>query len=63
MEADAPRRPRPFVGILFTCCQVYVRIYLNKAETAYVGHCPRCAAKLELRVASHGRPERFFSAG
>ena len=62
-DETAPRPARPFVGVLFTCCHVYMRIYLNTAQTAYVGHCPRCAAKLELKVAPNGSPGRFFSAG
>ncbi len=60
--SPTPRSPRPFVGILFRCCHVYARIYLNAAQTCYAGHCPRCAARIELRVASDGVSERFFLA-
>ena len=36
---------REFIGIVFKCCKVYSRVYLNKEKTAYVGVCPRCYNK------------------
>ncbi len=64
---DKPEEPvrkgRPFIGMHFRCCGVYSRIYLNPAETAFVGWCPKCARKAEVRVGPDGSPTRFFSAG
>jgi hypothetical protein len=63
---DSPQRQpaarRRFVGVRFACCDVYVRVYLNRAETAYQGHCPRCSKRIELKVAPGGTDERFFTA-
>ena len=56
------REPRPFIGVLFKCCRVYDRIYLNRAGTAYVGHCPKCAAKMEVKVAPGGSKGKFWTA-
>lgn len=53
---------RPYVGIFFTCCKVYSRIYLNKQGTAFVGWCPKCAAKVEMKVSPTGSTSRFFVA-
>ncbi|MBN1212228.1 MAG: hypothetical protein JXA92_06580 [candidate division Zixibacteria bacterium] len=55
-------KKRPFIGIHFKCCNVYNRIYLNKAGTAFVGWCPKCAAKAEIRVSPTGSKSRFFLA-
>jgi hypothetical protein len=54
---------RPFIGMHFTCCNVYTRIYLNKAGNAFVGWCPRCGKKkAEVRVSPSGGKSRFFNA-
>ncbi len=53
---------RSYLCIYFECCRVYQRIYLNRGRTAFVGWCPRCAAKVEIKVDPHGTDARFFSA-
>ncbi len=57
------RRERRFVGIHFVCCDVYSRIYINTAATAYEGNCPKCARRVRLTVGSGGTDARFFTAG
>jgi len=52
---------RPYVGVIFKCCNVYARVYLNAQKTAYAGNCPRCAARLELKTSPTGSPSRFWS--
>lgn len=59
---DKLKGPRPSVGIYFRCCRVYSRIYLNKAGTAFVGWCPKCAGKIEMKVSPTGSTNRFFFA-
>jgi hypothetical protein len=53
---------RNFVGIHFACCDVYSRVYINRQETAYVGHCPRCMRRVELKIGPGGTDARFFTA-
>lgn len=61
-KPENPPRPRPHIGITFKCCNVYTRIYINRAGTAYVGYCPKCTAKVEVKVGPGGTDARFFTA-
>jgi hypothetical protein len=54
---------RRFVGVQFTCCDVYTRIYINSDQTAYEGRCPKCAKKVRLVIGPGGTDARFFTAG
>lgn len=58
-----PRKPRPFLGVLFKCCHVYARIYLNRHGTAYSGGCPKCGKRLTVRAVKGGSSSRFWEAG
>jgi hypothetical protein len=53
---------RPFIGIVFKCCRIYSRIYLNKKGDAFVGWCPKCSAKMEVLVSPVGSSSKFFFA-
>ena len=52
---------RKFVGIQFNCCDVYSRVYINRERSAYVGHCPKCAKRVQLKIGPGGSESRFFS--
>ncbi len=54
---------RRFVGVQFNCCDVYMRVYLNRDQTAYEGRCPKCARPVRLVVGPGGTDARFFTAG
>ena len=60
-RSGAPKK-RPFLGITFECHNVYTRVYLNKDQTAFVGWCPRCARKVEVKVDPNGSDSKFFFA-
>jgi hypothetical protein len=66
MSSDSsPQQPRPgqdYLGVMFECCHVYTHIHKNKAGTAYVGWCPKCAKKLTIRIDPSGTDSRFFKA-
>ena len=59
---DGQRQKRDFVGIHFTCCNVYTRIYKSKQGDRYVGFCPKCGRKVKLAVGADGVNDRFFTA-
>jgi hypothetical protein len=66
LHTPSPRKPggayRRFVGIHFTCCDVYTRVYVNRAETSYEGYCPKCCKRARIRIGPEGTDSRFFSA-
>ncbi len=56
------RSPRPSVGVHFKCCNVYSQVYLDHSGAVFAGHCPRCAAAIEIPVVKEGgSSSRFFS--
>ena len=61
-EADAPTssQPRPYIGVRFACCDVYVRIYRSPDGKSYRGHCPRCAKPVNFVVGPGGTEARTF---
>lgn len=63
-DKSASTKPagRPFIGMQFACCDVYTRIYLNRQQTAYTGHCPRCSKRVDIKVGPGGTDSRFFTA-
>jgi hypothetical protein len=58
--ADGPAKSRPFLSILFDCCKVYQRIYLDPKTSAYTARCPRCMRSMEFKVGAGGTSERRF---
>jgi hypothetical protein len=46
----------------FKCCNIYCRIYRNKAQDAYEGSCPKCHKRVKLPIGSGGTSNRFFEA-
>lgn len=58
-----PGAKRRFVGVHFTCCDLYTRVYVNRDGTAYEGRCPKCAKKVRLEIGPGGTDSRFFTAG
>ena len=54
-------KPKPWLGIMFECCNVYRRIYMNNDQNAYEGMCPRCGGKIKVIISPDGATRRIFS--
>jgi hypothetical protein len=63
---DPPEReavaPQPYIGVLFECCSVYVRVYRQPGQMVYLARCPRCLRTARVRVGKDGTDERLFRA-
>ena len=51
---------KKFLGLKFTCCGVYARVYVNRDGTAYEGRCPKCLKTVKLKIGEGGTDNRFF---
>ena len=51
---------KKFLGLKFTCCGVYSRVYVNHDGTAYEGRCPKCLKPVKLKIGEGGTDNRFF---
>jgi hypothetical protein len=53
---------RSYIGILFKCCGVYVRVYRRPEQNVYSGRCPNCLRPVRVRVGPEGTNSRIFRA-
>ncbi len=53
---------RPFLGVMFECCKVYVRVYQDRDGKHYNGRCPRCLRTLKFVVGEGGKASRMWRA-
>jgi len=60
-DKEASRETRPFVGVTFRCCRVYMRVY-PQGIGAQIVHCPKCGGGLEIEFTADGKPKTFFEA-
>lgn len=60
-ENDSPNA-RLWIGVLFECCGVYLRVYREPNIDRYEGRCPSCGRQVVVRVGSDGTSSRVFRA-
>ena len=54
------KEPSPWLGVKFVCAGAYLRVYRNRAGTAYTANCPKCGKCIRFRVGEGGSSQRFF---
>ena len=62
-QSQTPSQPtqnRPYLSVLFECCNVYQRVYRNPADPAYTARCPRCGRTATFPVGEAGTTTRTF---
>jgi PHP family Zn ribbon phosphoesterase len=59
---DVNHKQRPWLGVHFECCDVYVRIYREADEKQYAGRCPKCGRQVRLGIGPDGVASRLFHA-
>jgi hypothetical protein len=63
VEKKTVKRGRKWVGVMYTCCHVYGRAYMNDQNTAYLGQCAKCGKRLMSKISKHAPKGNFFTAG
>ena len=61
--SDKAPTPRPFLQVLFDCCNVYQRVYRDPGGAFYLGRCPRCLRSIRFVVGKDGTASRTFVVG
>ena len=56
------QKGKKFLGIMFECCNIYRRIYINKDGNAYEGRCPKCFSEIKIIIGPGGSEKRIFRA-
>ena len=51
---------RPYLSVLFECCNIYQRVYRNPTDPAYTARCPRCGLTATFPVGQAGTTSRTF---
>jgi hypothetical protein len=62
-DTGRPVAPRPFLQVLFDCCNVYQRVYRDPSGAFYLGRCPRCLRSIRFTVGKDGTTSRTFVVG
>ena len=51
---------RPFLQVMFTCANAYLRVYRSADGSRYLARCPKCAKEVRFQVGQGGTNRRQF---
>ncbi len=57
---EADEKGRPYLSVMFACCNVYLRVYRKPGEDQYAARCPKCLRSITFRVGEGGTARRTF---
>ncbi len=63
MKNGKTRKPRPFVGVYFSCCNAYRRLYVEPEKKEYRLACPKCRRWAVFVADRNAPPGRFIEVG
>lgn len=61
-EISGAPKPPESLGVMFDCCNVYIRIWKRRDGSAYEGRCPRCLRQVRVAVGEGGSSSRVWRA-
>jgi len=53
-------RGRPFLQVMFTCANAYLRVYRSADAKQYLARCPKCGKDIRFQVGEGGTSQRQF---
>ena len=59
-QSQSEPSTRPYLSVLFECCNIYQRVYRNPTDPAYTARCPRCGLTATFPVGQTGTTSRIF---
>lgn len=59
-QAASSSAARPYLSVLFSCCQSYQRVYKSADGKVYAGRCPKCLRTVRFVVGPGGTSGRSF---
>jgi phage terminase large subunit GpA-like protein len=51
---------RPFLQVMFTCANAYLRVYRSADGQRYLARCPKCGKEVRFQVGANGTNQRQF---
>ncbi len=59
-DSPVQRAIRPWIGVMFTCANEYLRVSRSPDASVYRARCPKCGKSVRFRVGEGGSDARFF---
>jgi hypothetical protein len=58
--SNSVAKGRPFLQVMFTCANAYLRVYRSADAQRYLARCPKCGKEINFQVGEGGTNQRQF---